>query len=173
MVIAVIGEADLQMFQPCSHFGIEKQPRREHRVNANTLELIAGQHMHESTMTERTDSCPHWEQDDTHAEFDGGGHRIQRTDAHVGSDSKCFTTVPPVGDQFDFLGPLRREINLLVVVLCLDLTGSVEWTVHAQSKSGRSPVREAVLRDVGRWLCRTAMQRTRGILTPFIKKRTD
>src|SRR6267154_2688499 len=39
---------------------------------------------------------------------------------------------------------------LLVVGLCLDLTGSVEWTVHAQSESGRSPVREAVLRDVGR-----------------------
>ena len=55
----------------------------------------------------------------------------------------------------------RPEIHyLLVVGLCLDLTGSVEWTVHAQSKSGRSPVREAVLRDVGRWLCRTAMQRT-------------
>ena len=53
-----------------------------------------------------------------------------------------------------------RESPLLVVGLCLDLTGSVEWTVHAQSKSGRSPVREAVLRDVGRWLCRTAMQRT-------------
>jgi hypothetical protein len=25
------------MFQPCSHFGIEKQPRREHRVDANTI----------------------------------------------------------------------------------------------------------------------------------------
>jgi hypothetical protein len=42
--------------------------------------------------------------------------------------------------------------------LCLDLTGSVEWTVHAQTKSGRLPAREAVLIDVGRWLCRIAMQ---------------
>jgi len=43
-----------------------------------------------------------------------------------------------------------QGVNLLVVGLCLDPTGSVEWTVHAQSKSGRSPVREVVLRDVWR-----------------------
>lgn len=35
MVIAAIGEADFQMFQPYSHFGIEEQPGREHRVDVH------------------------------------------------------------------------------------------------------------------------------------------
>jgi hypothetical protein len=37
------------------------------------------------------------------------------------------------------------RFHLPIVGLFLDLTESVAWTVHAQSKSGRSPVREALL----------------------------